>query len=108
LLHGYETGRILRLPSGEFLEIHEPIGEAEKAKLLAKADVTPLELPSKVDANGVKNPKAAKSMARAKLSQWFYSDVIPTPTDEEMQAAAEHAAHELHAAESHLKEISQH
>lgn len=108
LLHGYETGRILRLPSGEFLEIHEPIGEAEKAKLLAKADVTPLELPSKVDANGVKNPKAAKSMARAKLSQWFYSDVIPTPTDEEMRAAAEHAAHELQAAESHLKEISQH
>jgi len=108
LLHGYETGRILRLPSGEFLEIHEPIGEAEKAKLLAKADVTPLELPSKVDANGVKNPKAAKSVARAKLSQWFYSDVIPTPTDEEMRKAAEHAAHELHEAESHLKEISQH
>jgi len=108
LLHGYETGRILRLPSGEFLEIHEPIGEAEKAKLLAKADVTPLELPSKVDANGVRNPKAAKSVARAKLSQWFYSDVIPTPTDEEMRAAAEHAAHELHEAESHLKEISQH
>ena len=108
LLHGYETGRILRLPSGEFLEIHEPIGEAEKAKLLAKADVTPLELPSAVDANGVKNPKAAKSLARAKLSQWFYSDVIPTPTDEEMRAAAEHAEHELHAAEAHLKEISNH
>ena len=108
LLHGYETGRILRLPSGEFLEIHEPIGEAEKAKLLAKADVTPLELPSAVDANGVRNPKAAKSIARAKLSQWFYSDVIPTPTDEEMRAAAEHAEHELHAAEAHLKEISNH
>lgn len=108
LLHGYETGRILRLPSGEFLEIHEPIGEAEKAKLLAKADVTPLELPSAVDANGVRNPKAAKSIARAKLSQWFYSDVIPTPTDEEMRAAAEHAEHELHAAEAHQKEISNH
>lgn len=108
LLHGYETGRILRLPSGEFIEIHEPIGEAEKAKLLAKADVVPMALPSAVDDNGVRNPKAAKSIARAKLSQWFYSDVIPTPTDEEMRAAAEHAAHELHEAESHLKEISQH
>jgi len=108
LLHGYETGRILRLPSGEFIEIHEPIGEAEKAKLLAKADVVPMALPSAVDDNGVRNPKAAKSIARAKLSQWFYSDVIPTPTDEEMRSAAEHAAHELHEAESHLKEISQH
>jgi ubiquinol-cytochrome c reductase cytochrome b subunit len=38
LLHGYETGRILRLPNGEFIEVHEPIGEAEKAKLLANAD----------------------------------------------------------------------
>jgi hypothetical protein len=27
---------------------------------------------------------------------------------EEMRAAAEHAAHELHEAESHLKQISQH
>ena len=108
LLHGYETGRILRLPSGEFIEIHEPIGEAEKAKLLAKADVVPMALPSATDENGVRNPKAAKSIARAKLSQWFYSDVIPTPTDEEMRAAAEHAAHELYEAESHLKEISQH
>jgi ubiquinol-cytochrome c reductase cytochrome b subunit len=108
LLHGYETGRILRLPNGEFIEIHEPIGEAEKAKLLAKADVVPMELPYAVDANGVRNPNAAKARARAKLSQWFYSDVIPTPTDEEMRAAAEHAAHELHEAESHLKQISQH
>ena len=87
LLHGYETGRILRLPSGEFLEIHEPIGEAERAKLLAKADVIPLEIPSSVDENGVRNPKAAKSIARAKLSQWFYSDVIPTPTDEELKSS---------------------
>jgi ubiquinol-cytochrome c reductase cytochrome b subunit len=108
LLHGYETGRILRLPSGEFIEIHEPIGEAEKAKLLAKADVIPLEIPSAVDENGVRNKKAKRSIARAKLSQWFYSDVIPTPTDEEMRAAAEHAAHELHEAESHLKAISNH
>lgn len=108
LLHGYETGRILRLPSGEFLEIHEPIGEAERAKLLAKADVIPLEIPSAVDENGVRNPKAAKSIARAKLSQWFYSDVIPTPTDEELLEAANHAEHELHQAQSHLKEIESH
>ena len=108
LLHGYETGRILRLPSGEFLEIHEPIGEAERAKLLAKADVIPLEIPSSVDENGVRNPKAAKSIARAKLSQWFYSDVIPTPTDEVLLEAAHHAEHELLQAQSHLKEIESH
>ena len=108
LLHGYETGRVLRLPSGEFLEIHEPIGDAEKAMILGKADVTPMALPAAVDANGVRNPKAAKSMLRAKLSRWYYSDVIPTPTAQEMQEAANHAEHELHAAQSHIKEIASH
>lgn len=108
MLHGYETGRVLRLPSGEFLEIHEPIGDAEKAMILGKADVIPLELPAAVDANGVRNPKAAKSIMRAKLSRWYYSDVIPTPTDEEMLESANHAEHELHAAQSNTKEIANH
>ena len=108
LLHGYETGRVLRLPSGEFLEIHEPISDAEKAMILGKADVTPMALPAAVDANGVRNPKAAKSMLRAKLSRWYYSDVIPTPTDEEMREAANHAEHELHAAQARIKEIASH
>ena len=108
LLHGYETGRVLRLPSGEFLEIHEPIGDAEKAMILGKADVTPMALPAAVDANGVRNPKAAKSMLRAKLSRWYYSDVIPTPTAQEMREAANHAEHELHAAQAHIKEIASH
>ena len=96
------------MPSGEFLEIHEPIGDAEKAMILGKADVTPMALPAAVDANGVRNPKAAKSMLRAKLSRWYYSDVIPTPTAQEMREAANHAEHELHAAQAHIKEIASH
>lgn len=30
VLHGYETGRILRMPGGEYVEIHEPIDEYER------------------------------------------------------------------------------
>lgn len=105
LLHGYETGRILRLPSGEFMEIHEPISDAEKAVIMSKQDFTPLALEASADANGVRNPKAAKSATRAKLSAWFYADTIPVPTDEELRHAAEHAAHELHEAEAHMKQI---
>ncbi|MCH9797031.1 MAG: ubiquinol-cytochrome c reductase cytochrome b subunit, partial [Actinomycetia bacterium] len=29
LLHGYESGRILRLPHGEFVEVHQPLNEKE-------------------------------------------------------------------------------
>ena len=32
--HGYETGRIVRLPGGEYVEVHRPIDESERAKIL--------------------------------------------------------------------------
>ncbi|NDB19214.1 MAG: cytochrome b, partial [Actinobacteria bacterium] len=38
LLHGHETGRILRLPHGEFVEIHAPLTLEEQAEILGKMD----------------------------------------------------------------------
>ena len=34
-LHGFETGRIVRLPGGEYVEIHEPLDEYERWRLVA-------------------------------------------------------------------------
>ncbi|HEY9306169.1 MAG TPA: cytochrome b N-terminal domain-containing protein [Microbacterium sp.] len=34
VLHGYETGRIVRLPGGEYIEVHEPVDEYERWRLL--------------------------------------------------------------------------
>jgi ubiquinol-cytochrome c reductase cytochrome b subunit len=95
LLHGRETGRILRLPSGEFLEIHEPVDEETRAKIMAKADVEPLALPEAVDEHGVANPEAKKGRRRAKVSSFFYKDNVPLPTEEELAAARHHLEHEL-------------
>jgi ubiquinol-cytochrome c reductase cytochrome b subunit len=33
LRHGYETGRIVRLPGGGYVEIHQPLDETERARL---------------------------------------------------------------------------
>lgn len=33
LVHGYETGRIVRLPGGEYVEVHEPVSERERLRL---------------------------------------------------------------------------
>lgn len=33
LEHGYETGRILRLPGGEYVEVHRPLDEADRARI---------------------------------------------------------------------------
>ncbi|MCU0283856.1 MAG: ubiquinol-cytochrome c reductase cytochrome b subunit [Candidatus Nanopelagicales bacterium] len=95
LLHGRETGRILRLPSGEFLEIHEPVDEETRAKIMAKADIEPLALPEAVDEHGVANPEAKKGRRRAKVSGFFYKDNVPLPTEEELAAARHHLEHEL-------------
>ncbi|MEI6404258.1 MAG: ubiquinol-cytochrome c reductase cytochrome b subunit [Actinomycetes bacterium] len=93
LLHGYETGRVLRLPHGEYIEIHEPVSDNERAVLLGKSDVPPLQLSAASDHNGVANPKAKSGARRARLSNWFYGDNIPVPSEAELEEAAHHLEH---------------
>ncbi len=95
LLHGRETGRLLRLPSGEFLEIHEPVDEETRAKIMSKTDFEPLALPEAVDEDGVANPDARKGRRRARVSKFFYGDNVPVPTAEEIAAAQHHIVDEL-------------
>ena len=92
LLHGYETGRILRLPHGEFIEVHAPISDKEMAVITSKTDIAALPAPEKTDANGVRNPKYRKQSLRAKLSGAFYNDNIALPTAAEIEAGQHHAA----------------
>ncbi|MFF1878396.1 cytochrome bc complex cytochrome b subunit [Leifsonia sp. NPDC058230] len=42
LLHGYETGRIVRLPGGEYVEVHQPLDEDERLRLLGTGDQRPV------------------------------------------------------------------
>jgi ubiquinol-cytochrome c reductase cytochrome b subunit len=101
LLHGMETGQIIRLPHGEFMELHAPISEEEKAVILSKVDVQPFVLPPLVDANGVQRKDAWKLKLQAKVSNFFYGDNIPKPTPAELEAAEAHMNHGLdhHAAD---------
>lgn len=90
LLHGRETGTIMRLPHGEFIEVHAPISANEKAVILSKTDITPLPYPAEADENGVRQPKYGSAKRWAWLSHWFYRDNIPKPTREEIAAAEHH------------------
>ena len=101
LLHGYETGQILRLPHGEFIEIHAPISDEEKAVLLSKEDIAPLAVAPSADASGVRNPKGLSGKLRGRMSSWYYADNVAVPTEQELAEAAEHAEHQLHAAAEH-------
>ncbi|WP_369181377.1 cytochrome bc1 complex cytochrome b subunit [Streptomyces mutabilis] len=88
LLHGRETGRIRRLPHGEFVEVHEPLDRGTQYALLSRQDYRPLPAPAP-EQDGVPNPNHRKEVLRHRLSRWLYGGQIPKPTREEL-AHAEH------------------
>ena len=93
LLHGYESGRVLRLPHGEFIEVHQPLNYKELAVISAKEDLPVLPAPVKTDPDGVRNPHYRIDQLRHKVSSFFLRDNIERPTDAEIEAGQAHAAH---------------
>jgi ubiquinol-cytochrome c reductase cytochrome b subunit len=91
LLHGYETGTIMRMPSGEYIEVHAPVSDEERAKLLAGDVHRPLEIDREPDENGVRPKRKPLESARARLSAFYYAEQIDKPTAEELEEAAHHA-----------------
>jgi ubiquinol-cytochrome c reductase cytochrome b subunit len=106
LLHGYESGRVLRLPHGEFIEVHQPLNYKELAVISSKEDTLVLPAPAKTDADGVRNPNYRVDQLRHKLSSFFFRDNIERPTDAEIEAGQAHAAHSA-ALEAPLYEYEQ-
>ncbi len=106
LLHGYESGRILRLPHGEFVEVHQPLNEKELAVIGSKPDTPVLPAPQKTDIDGVRNPRYRLDSIRHTLSGFFYGDNIPRPSAEEIEAG-QHHAEEQGAIEAPLHEYEE-
>ena len=108
LLHGYESGRILRLPHGEFIEVHEPLNVKDRAVLESAIEAyrAPLPAPERVDANGVANKHYRIDVIRYKLSRWFYADDIVPPTRAEIDAGQAHVSHDA-ALEAPLHEYDE-
>jgi ubiquinol-cytochrome c reductase cytochrome b subunit len=98
LLHGRESGIVRRLPSGEMIEVHEPISESERHFLLAREENRPLELGPAVDENGVTRPGRMAANVRARVSRFFFGSHVDKPTPAEIEAAHHHDA-ELEAIE---------
>jgi ubiquinol-cytochrome c reductase cytochrome b subunit len=84
VLHGRETGRLVMLPHGEFVEIHEELTAAEKFTLTQHQQPNALIVPAE-DANGVVNPQGIKGKIRARFSQ-AHVEQVPAPTETEAKA----------------------
>ena len=80
-LHGFETGRIVRLPGGEYIEVHEQLDDYERWKLVAHDEYQPLMI--RPDDNG---RITAVQRVRAGLSRWFFEDRVAPVTQREIEA----------------------
>jgi ubiquinol-cytochrome c reductase cytochrome b subunit len=74
LLHGYESGIVRQLPSGEFTEVHQPVNEEKRAMLEAK----PVPAPGAGDGNGVPAPSSRGTLGRlrARASRAFAETIV--------------------------------
>ena len=84
VLHGRETGRLLRLPHGEFVEVHEPLSAAETWKLTSHEQQGALEVPE-FDQNQVQRPKAIANRLRQRLSRSNAEQAVK-PTAKELDS----------------------
>ena len=85
VLHGRETGRIVRLPHGEMVEVHEPISDAQKWQLTQHTVPRPAELGPSTDANGVPRRRLLASKVRARVSRFYFEDRVEPPTPGEVR-----------------------
>jgi len=88
VLHGRETGRLVRLPHGEFVEVHEPLSKEEVWKLTSHEQPGALALPE-TDVNGVSRPGRLLSKLRANWSA-ANAEQIAKPTKLELEDGAHH------------------
>ncbi|MPZ63752.1 MAG: ubiquinol-cytochrome c reductase cytochrome b subunit [Propionibacteriales bacterium] len=87
VVHGYETGIIMRSPTGEYTERHAPVSAEEAWRLTEHERPTVLEVDGQVDEHGVVNPASRRLRVRARLSRFMYGDDIQKPTGQEIEEA---------------------
>jgi len=84
-LHGFESGRIVRLPGGEYVEVHQQLSDYERWKLVSFDDYAPIML--RPDKQG---RITARARLRARMSSWFFEDRIAPVTRTELEASSHH------------------
>jgi ubiquinol-cytochrome c reductase cytochrome b subunit len=95
VLHGRETGRIVRLPHGEYIEVHEPLDAFEMYKLVDFKDYRP----TMVRPND-KGKITVGIRIRAALSRFFFEDRISPVTQTELDKAQQHEPSSLGSTDS--------
>jgi ubiquinol-cytochrome c reductase cytochrome b subunit len=106
VLHGIESGRIVRMANGEYVEVHEPLDEFRRWELVQHDAHRPLPEPDATDEAGVRRPGLRAARMRAKLSHFWFEDRIEPVTPEELAAAHAHGGHDELAGQTGQPAIS--
>jgi ubiquinol-cytochrome c reductase cytochrome b subunit len=94
VLHGHETGRIVRFANGEYIEVHKPLDAHERWLRVQHDAIRPLEIEPAEDSRGVRRKGYALDRMRQRLSQTFYEDRIEPVTPAELAASHSHGEHD--------------
>jgi len=95
VLHGRETGTIVRTETGEHFEVHEPLDEFTRWKLVQHESYQPLAELTAEDASGVRRPGGGSTWKR-RLSNFYFEERVDPVTPAELAAA--HHSHGEHEA----------
>jgi ubiquinol-cytochrome c reductase cytochrome b subunit len=93
VLHGHETGRIVRLPHGEFIEIHQPVTTVERYDMTNYESLQPIQPGPDTDDNGVPAPRTRGERLRARLSRFYFEDRVAPVTPSELRELEGSAHH---------------
>jgi ubiquinol-cytochrome c reductase cytochrome b subunit len=83
VLHGRETGRLVMLPHGEYVEVHEPLSDEKKWTLTQHEQMPAIDL-VETDKRGVINPKGIRAKLQAKFSA-ANAEAVAKPTPDEVK-----------------------
>jgi ubiquinol-cytochrome c reductase cytochrome b subunit len=87
VLHGRETGRVVRLPHGEYIEVHEPLDKYELWKLVDFKDYEPI-----MPRPNAQGKITLGTRLRSAISKIYFEDrIAPVSKAEYELAHAEHA-----------------
>ncbi|MGV8968909.1 MAG: cytochrome b [Microbacteriaceae bacterium] len=85
VLHGFESGRIVRLPGGEYVEVHQELDEYERWRLVSFPEYEPLMVRPNEQGKITNGRKL-----RAAFSRWFFEDRIIPVTKGELEKSKNH------------------
>lgn len=81
VLHGVESGEVVRLPGGEYTEVHTPLDEYTRWRLVSFERIQPLNEPHRQPDGRIRT----RDRLRAALSRWFYEDRVSPVAPSELE-----------------------